>query len=378
MARNHQGQKWGKRRHWDAILNFIGDGRVAMNVKVLSTSGARFEGVWSYMGMRMITERIICFAALVAMLSGCNGIDNPEGDLKGIKLEDWPRTDCSTSTKPARDLVAYKLLGVPYKWEEDWLSGRVYVINPDLYSEKAPFSLNDYQRKNLCSGTHDAYMNLLEGKTDVIIASRDISRNEKISSEELGVELETAPLAIDALVFIVNPKNPVKNLTADQVRKIYTGEITNWKEVGGVDHTITPYIRNADSGSQEKMETLVMDGLKMIEGTEGTYMYEIIGSQMASPYLQLEVDEYGIGYTPFFYCTAMVRDLMRVDMLSIDGVMPSKETLRNNKYPFVSSIYAGVRKTEDHDSMAYKLYQFLFTKKGADMIDESGYIAIRK
>ncbi|MBQ6302014.1 MAG: substrate-binding domain-containing protein [Bacteroidales bacterium] len=328
--------------------------------------------------MRMIIKRIICFAVVIAMLSGCNGIGNPEGDLKDIKLEDWPLTDCSTSTKPARDLVAYKLLGVPYKWEVDWMGGSVYIINPDLYSEKAPFSLNDYQAKNICSGTHGAYMNLLEGKTDVIIVSRDISRNETTSAAELGVELETAPLAIDALVFIVNPKNPVKNLTSDQVRKIYTGEITNWKEVGGVDHTITPYIRNADSGSQEKMETLVMAGLKMIDGTEGAYMYEIIGSQMASPYLQLEVDEFGIGYTPFFYCTAMVRDLMRVEMISIDGVAPSKESLRANKYPFVSSIYAAVRKTEDHESMAYKLYQFLFSKKGADMIDESGYIAIRK
>jgi phosphate transport system substrate-binding protein len=221
-------------------------------------------------------------------------------------------------------------------------------------------------------------MNLMEGKTDVIIASRDISRNEKASSEALGVELETAPLAIDALVFIVNPKNPVKNLTSDQVRKIYTGEIRNWKEVGGIDHAITPYIRNADSGSQEKMETLVMQGLTMIERTDENYMYEIIGSQMISPYAQLEIDEYGIGYTPFFYCTAMVRDLMRVDMLSIDGVAPSKESLRSNKYPFVSSIYAAVRKTENHESMAYKLYQFLFTQKGAEMIDESGYIAIRR
>ncbi len=312
------------------------------------------------------------------LLSSCDKTDETYKTLSGISLEEWPLTDCSTSTKPVRDLVAYKLLGVPYKWEQDWLGGRVYVINPDLYSEKAPFSLNDYQSKNLCSGTHGAYMNLIGGKSDVIIASRDISRNEKVSAAELGVELETAPLAIDALVFIVNPENPVKNLTSDQVRKIYTGEITNWKEVGGVDHAITPYIRNADSGSQEKMETLVMDGLKMINGTEETYMYEIIGSQMASPYLQLEYDEYGIGYTPFFYCTAMVRDLMRVDMLSIDGVAPSKESLRSNKYPFVSSIYAAVRKTEDHESMAYKLYQFLFTKKGADMIDESGYIAFRK
>ena len=327
--------------------------------------------------MRTLSKRIVGIALLIAGLCGCNGIDSPEYDLKDIKLEEWPLTDCSTSTRPVRDLVAYKLLGIPYQWEEDWMGSPTYIITPKFQEKETSFSYNDYLNRNLCSGTHDAYMNLIGGKTDVIIASRDISRNEKAASAELGVELKTAPLAIDALVFIVNPKNPVKNLRADQVRRIYTGEITNWKEVGGVDHAITPYIRDADSGSQEKMETLVMNGLKMIDGTEETYMFEIIGSQMASPYLQLENDEYGIGYTPFFYCTAMVRDLMRVDMLSIDGVMPSKETLRNNKYPFVSSIYAAVRKTEDHESIAYKLYQFLFTKKGADMIDESGYIAIR-
>ena len=328
--------------------------------------------------MRTLSKRIVGIALLIAGLCGCNGIDNPEYDLKDIKLEEWPLTDCSTSTRPVRDLVAYKLLGIPYQWEEDWMGSPTYIITPKFHEKETSFSYNDYLNRNLCSGTHDAYMNLIGGKTDVIIASRDISRNEKAASAELGVELKTAPLAIDALVFIVNPKNPVKNLRADQVRKIYTGEITNWKEVGGVDHAITPYIRNADSGSQEKMETLVMNGLTMIDGTEDTYMVEIIGSQMASPYLQLEIDEYGIGYTPFFYCTAMVRDLKRVSMLSIDGVAPSKESLRSNKYPFVSSIYAAVRYTEDHESMAYKLYQFLFTKKGADMIDESGYIAIRK
>ena len=328
--------------------------------------------------MRALSKRIVGIALLITGLCGCNGIDSPEYDLKDIKLEEWPLTDCSTSTRPVRDLVAYKLLGIPYQWEEDWMGSPTYIITPKFHEKETSFSYNDYLNRNLCSGTHDAYMNLIGGKTDVIIASRDISRNEKAASAELGVELKTAPLAIDALVFIVNPKNPVKNLRADQVRKIYTGEITNWKEVGGVDHAITPYIRNADSGSQEKMETLVMNGLTMIDGTEDTYMVEIIGSQMASPYLQLEIDEYGIGYTPFFYCTAMVRDLKRVSMLSIDGVAPSKESLRSNKYPFVSSIYAAVRYTEDHESMAYKLYQFLFTKKGADMIDESGYIAIRK
>ncbi|MBR0299077.1 MAG: substrate-binding domain-containing protein, partial [Bacteroidales bacterium] len=242
--------------------------------------------------MRTLSKRIVGIALLIAGLCGCNGIDSPEYDLKDIKLEEWPLTDCSTSTRPVRDLVAYKLLGIPYQWEEDWMGSPTYIITPKFHEKETSFSYNDYLNRNLCSGTHDAYMNLIGGKTDVIIASRDISRNEKAASAELGVELKTAPLAIDALVFIVNPKNPVKNLRADQVRKIYTGEITNWKEVGGVDHAITPYIRNADSGSQEKMETLVMNGLTMIDGTEDTYMVEIIGSQMASPYLQLEIDEY--------------------------------------------------------------------------------------
>lgn len=323
--------------------------------------------------MRRVLHILSCATLVVVGLCGCEKTGKHKLELD-VKFEDWPLTDCSTSTRPVRDLVAYKLLGVPYKWEEDWLSGTTYIIQPDFNGTKSSFSYNDYLEKNLCSGTHGAYENLIESKTDVIIASRDISRNELKSANDAGVKITTEPLAIDALVFIVNPKNPVRNLSADQVRRIYTGEITNWKEVGGVDHTITPYIRDTDSGSQEKMETLVMDGLTMIDGT---YMPEIIGSQMASPYLQIEMDEYGIGYTPFFYCTAMVRDLMKVNMLSVDGVAPSKESLKENTYPFVSSIYAAIRETENQESMAYKLFQLLFTKSGADMIDESGYIAIR-
>ena len=304
-----------------------------------------------------------------AFLNSCEKENLDLRDFKNITLDEWPLTDCSTSTSPARDLVAYKLLGVPYKWEKSFLNP-TYVILPSF--SVTEFTYNDYLTKNLCSGTHGAYMNLIEGKTDVIIASRDISRNEKAAAEELGVELETAPLAIDAMVFIVNPKNPVKNLTSDQVRKIYSGEITNWKEVGGVDHAITPYIRDADSGSQEKMETMVMAGLKMIEG-----LPETIGGGMLSPYWSIEQDEYGIGYTPFYYCTSMVRDLIKVDMLSINGVAPSKKTLKDGSYPFISSIYSAIRKDENRESKAYKLFNFMFTKTGADMIDESGYIAIR-
>ena len=321
-------------------------------------------------------KKLYIFASslILTLFASCDKENIVFNDFKDITFEEWPRTDCSTSTRPVRDLVAYNLLGIPYKWQEDWMGSPTYIIMPEYWNSDIKITSKEYIEKNLCSGTHGAYVNLINGETDVIIASRDISRNEQQLASEKGITLKTAPLATDALVFIVSPMNPVKNLTIEQVQKIYTGEITNWKEVGGEDHTITPYIRDADSGSQEKMETMVMKGLSMIDGKN---MPEIIGSQMASPYWQIEHDEYGIGYTPFFYCTAMVRDLLKVDMLSINGVMPSKETLRNGSYPFISSIYAAKRESEEPNSKAYKFYDFLFTKSGANMIDESGYIAIR-
>ena len=331
-------------------------------------------------------KRLMSFLLIALLAGACETFSTPEpeevADFKivGLTLNNFPFIDCSTSTSPLRDMVMYSLLDISWRWGLDIASGSQYAVWFNL-----PKGMKQGSAQHLAftdriheldgySGSHGAYVNLIEGSCDVIIDSRDISRNETEYASQNNVRIVTKPLAWDALVFIVHPDNPVQSLTQDQIRRIYTGDITNWKALGGEDHEIHPYTRDPDSGSQEKMEMLVMNGLTMIDGT---YMAEIIGSQMASPYMQLEADEYGIGYTPFLYCTAMVRDLLKVDMISIDGVAPSKESLRANKYPFVSSIYAAVRKSEDHESMAYNLYQFLFTKKGADMIEESGYIARR-
>ena len=80
----------------------------------------------------ILTTGLIAGVVVIILLSACGKADEDYKMLSGISLEEWPLTDCSTSTKPARDLVAYKLLGVPYKWEQDWLGGRVYVITERL------------------------------------------------------------------------------------------------------------------------------------------------------------------------------------------------------------------------------------------------------
>ena len=182
---------------------------------------------------------------------------------------------------------------------------------------------NLLNKKLLNWNTHQSFVDCIDGKNDIIITARGISRDESVYAKEKGVELLSRPIAKDAFVFIVNAGNPVKNLTVEQVKKIYMGEITNWKEVGGNDAPIVPYVRNANSGSQEKMETVVMAGLTMPEWKELTLF------TMISPYIQLDSDVNGICYTPYYYFSSIVRP-EQIKMVSLDGIMPAKETIKNS------------------------------------------------
>lgn len=298
-------------------------------------------------------------------------------DIKA-KLAAYPRTDCSTSTSPLRDIMACHWFGMRYKWVELWGTNAIDIDLPKYFPDHDDHV--SFTQKNVFWGTNQAYENLINNSADVIIASRDISRNEKTLSEEKDVEILTKPLAIDGLIFIVNKHNPVSNLTADQIRKIYTGEITNWKEVGGPDHKITPYQRDVDSGSQEKMETLVMNGQQMMDCPNALVLWT-----MYSPYESLNSDEYGICYSPYFYRNAMVAKNAQQKMLSIDGIEANKKTLANGSYPFTSNIYAAIRARDYTASsllssvsgVASQYFDFLFSAEGDKAVIESGYVPLK-
>ena len=314
--------------------------------------------------------------------------DDPHAEadfsVPGLTLDNFPFIDCSTSTSPLRDMVMYKLLDIPYYWGLNFISGAEYQLYYDLPAGMVTGSpehvaytdrLRELRQHN---GSHDAYVNLIDGRTDVIIDSRDISRNELDYSRQKGVPVEPKPLALDALVFIVHPSNRVKSLSQQQIRDIYTGRITNWKQVGGADHEIHPYMRDADSGSQEKMETIVMRGEPMVD------MPEMVGSAMVSPYFSIENDEWGIGYTPYYYCERMIGNLRQVKVLAVDGVYPSPGSIlggalghKRDAYPYYTHIYAAVRQDEPQSSVGRQLYRWLSTPTAKDIVDESGYISLR-
>lgn len=220
------------------------------------------------------------------------------------------------------------------------------------------------------SNTHESFLNLIAGDVELIITARSISRDEKVSADANGVTLIEKPIARDALAFMVNAANSVNNLSIKQIQGIYKGDITNWNEVGGNDAAITPYIRNQNSGSQEKFETMVMAGLTIADLPEMQ-----IGKTMMTPYYQLEYDANGIAFTPFYFLSVLVNN-GKTKAVGVDGVAMTKENIENGTYPYTTDVYAIVRSDIDKSSVAYQLFKYLTTDAGQALIEESGYVPL--
>lgn len=302
----------------------------------------------------------------LCILMGCTKDDVPDPFLiEGINMENYPKVDCSTSTSLLQKLIACKLLGVGYNWQENMLFGGYYDLI--IQYDDLPGSYEFFQNLPV-STTHGAFTNLINREVDLIVTSRNISRDEKAEADEKGITLLENPIALDGFIFITHKDNPVKSLTKEQIQGIYMGEITNWKEVGGKDLAITPYIREPNSGSQEKMETIVMKGLEM-----PTWEYTwLVG--MGGPFDRLRSDKSGICYSLYYYNSYFIqRDL--VNQLLIDGIAPTQQAIRDRSYPYTTEVYTAVRSDIDKNSMAYKLYQLLGSDKAKKIIEESGYVA---
>lgn len=316
-------------------------------------------------------RRILIICTFLFALCGCEKSNQPIRTIDGLTIQNFPVIDGSDSTTPLRQILAARLLGLTYVWERrPFADGDIFqaIISPNGCTNEQWRTLNI--EKLLENNTHASFINLIDGKVDLIITARGISRDEKLYLQDAGVQVIQKPIALDAFIFIVNPQNPVTSLSIKQIQDIYTGYITNWEEVGGKDCSITAYTRNRNSGSQEKMETLVMDGLEMIEGTEMN-----VGQTMMSPYYQIGSDISGIGYTPFYYYDTIV-DNEETRALGVNGIIPSSETIKNRTYPFCTEIYAVVRADIDKDDLTYVLFEYLTSESGTRIIAESGYMTL--
>ena len=222
--------------------------------------------------------------------------------------------------------------------------------------------------------TDYAWRNLIDGKNDLLLVYEPSEETKKIIDES-PVKLKVTPIGVDALVFIVNQKNKVKNLTTEQIRDIYSGKITNWKELGGDDAVIEAYQRVLNSGSQTLFLNLVMKDVKPVDAP---IKYRIEGMDgLIETLASYNNTGNALGYSVFYYAKKMYA-VPGLELISVDGIMPSDETIGNAEYPFLNQYYLVIREDTPEDSETMKLYNYILSDKGREDIKKAGYIPIKR
>ena len=297
------------------------------------------------------------------------------GILTACKGSDAPASSASASSEAPASSVS-EAPQDPLFSEEDFpkLDGSTACIPlmAQMMADTTGRDLEEAQSTISVSTTAYAWENFGLYDTDtqmlVVYEAPDYVKKEL---EEAKVELESKPIGRDALVFIVNENNPVKSLTQQQLKDIYAGKITNWKDVGGEDLNIVAFQRGEDSGSQTLFKKLlIQDGELMDPPTElaPAAMGELVDSIAA-----YNNSANAIGFSVYYYIDQMYSQ-PGLRLLSVDGVMPSNDTLADGSYPLCNDFYAVIRPDAAADSPERILYDWLDTDAGQACIKKAGYV----
>ena len=204
------------------------------------------------------------------------------------------------------------------------------------------------------TGSGSGITAVLEGRCDIGLASRALKDEEKANG------LTETVLAYDGIAIIVHSDNPVSDLSLETIAKIYTGEITNWSEVGGADSEIVLIGREAGSGTR--------DGFESITGTEDLCKYRQELSSTGDVITAVSTNPNAIGYASL----ASVKS--NVKALSVGGVAPSNDTVKNGTYA-VQRPFVLVTKTDTPLSeTAQKFFDFATSADANDLIISAGVV----
>lgn len=206
---------------------------------------------------------------------------------------------------------------------------------------------------------------LMEGTTDLAMASRRIKFSEKMKMKQAKHQPEEVVVAYDALAVIVNPENPVNRLTREQLEGIFRGKITNWKEVGGEDAKIVVYSRETSSGTYEFFKESVLHNKN--------YMSSILSMPATGAIIQSVRQTKGaIGYVGLAYLNPYVKAVA----VSYDGgkkfVTPSIESAIRKEYPVVRPLYYYYDKA--NEKAVQPFLEYLDTPQAREKTLDLGFI----
>jgi len=220
------------------------------------------------------------------------------------------------------------------------------------------------------NNTPGGYALLAEKEIDLFLGVYP-SEEQKAYAEECDTTFVYTPVGTEAFVFFVHRDNPIDGLTSEQIRGIYSGEITNWKQLGGKNEKIAAFQRNEGSGSQSMLKRFMGDTPIMEAPTEmvNTMMSGII--EQVSNYRS---KSNSIGFSFRYYVEGIIQN-PDIRMLSVDGVAPTAENIRNGSYPIVTPMYA-VTYEENTNENVDRLLDWILSEEGQYIIEETGYVGI--
>lgn len=267
-----------------------------------------------------------------------------------LSIEEFPRTDGSTACIPLIAQIMADTTGMDLETAQG-------CVNTNKTS---------WAWRNL-----GLYSDGDNGTQLILAYEPSESVKEELAAD--GRPLEQKAIGRDALVFIVNEDNPVQSLTQQQLKDIYAGRITNWKEVGGADLEIVPFQRGENSGSQTLFQKLLIQGGDLMDAPTELAPTEMGG--LVDSIASYNNSANAIGFSVYYYIDQMYSQ-PGLRLLAVDGVAPSNDTIADQSYPLCNDFYAAIRQDSAADSPERKVYAWLLTEAGYQCIKKAGYVAV--
>ena len=282
--------------------------------------------------MKKIITMVTALTLVFGTLTGCGATDTSKGSNA-----DSAKADSSKSVATDGSTSMEKVIG--------FLSEAYMEENGDVKITYNP------------TGSSAGIQAVSEGRCDIGLASRDLKDEEQ-------ADLTGTVVAIDGIGIIVNPENPVKDLSIEQVGKIYTGEISNWKDVGGNDAAIVCIGRDAASGTR--------DGFEEVTGTKDKCQYSQELTSTGDVVQTVSGNPNAIGYAS----VASVNDSVKA--VSIQGVTPTTETIQDGEYKIQRNFVLVTKKEASLSAAAQDFFDFATSPQADSLITEAGAVPIKR
>lgn len=282
--------------------------------------------------MKKIITMVTALTLVFGTLTGCGATDTSKGSNA-----DSAKADSSKSVATDGSTSMEKVIG--------FLSEAYMEENGDVKITYNP------------TGSSAGIQAVSEGRCDIGLASRDLKDEEQ-------ADLTGTVVAIDGIGIIVNPENPVKDLSIEQVGKIYTGEISNWKDVGGNDAAIVCIGREAASGTR--------DGFEEVTGTKDKCQYSQELTSTGDVVQTVSGNPNAIGYAS----VASVNDSVKA--VSIQGVTPTTETIQDGEYKIQRNFVLVTKKEASLSAAAQDFFDFATSPQADSLITEAGAVPIKR